>query len=93
MSNVNHPKHYNSHPSGIECIQIIRHYCFDIGNAIKYLWRQGLKQEQGLDPIQKQVEDCQKAIWYIKDHIETIDPDHKYHKKEDYAEKVQNQEG
>lgn len=79
MSNVNHPKHYNSHPSGIECIEIIRHYTCDIAMAIKYLWRQGLKQEQGLDPIQKQVEDCQKAIWYINDHIETIDPDHKYH--------------
>lgn len=38
-----------------------------------------MKKEQGIDPIQKQVEDCQKAIWCIKDHVETIDPDHKYH--------------
>lgn len=42
---VNHPKHYTSHPSGIECIEIARHYCFDIGNALKYLWRAGLKQD------------------------------------------------
>lgn len=35
--NVNHPKHYNSHLSGVECIDIIRHYCYDIGAAIKYL--------------------------------------------------------
>ena len=35
--NVNHPKHYTEHPSGIECIDITRHYCFAIGNAIKYL--------------------------------------------------------
>ena len=27
---VNHPKHYNSHPAGIECIDIIRHYTCDI---------------------------------------------------------------
>lgn len=82
MSNVNHPKHYNSHPSGIECIEIIRHYTFDIGSAIKYLWRNGLKQEQGMDPVQKQVEDCLKAVWCILDHVETIDPDHKYHGSE-----------
>lgn len=45
MSNdpVNHPKHYTSDPSGIECIQITRHRNFNIGNAIKYLWRAGLK--------------------------------------------------
>lgn len=71
-SSVNHPAHYNSHPSGIECIEIVRHYDFNIGNAIKYLWRQGLKQEQGLDPIQKQIEDCNKAIWYINDHIKEL---------------------
>ena len=43
MEQVNHPKHYNSHPNGIECIDIIRHYVCDIANAIKYLWRAGLK--------------------------------------------------
>lgn len=43
MEHVNHPKHYNSHPNGIECIDIIRHYVCDIANAIKYLWRAGLK--------------------------------------------------
>lgn len=42
---VNNPKHYTSHPSGIECIEISKHYNFCIGNAIKYLWRNGLKQE------------------------------------------------
>ena len=66
---VNHPKHYTSHPSGIECIQITEHYNFCIGNAIKYLWRQGLKDEAGYDPVQKQIEDAQKAIWYINRHI------------------------
>ena len=40
---VDHPKHYTSHPSGIECIDVAEHYGFSIGNAIKYLWRAGLK--------------------------------------------------
>ena len=39
---VNHPAHYNTHPSGVECIEITEHFNFNIGNAIKYLWRAGL---------------------------------------------------
>ena len=69
---VNHPKHYNSHPSGIECITIVRHHDFDIGNAIKYLWRLGLKDETGKDAIDKEIEDCRKAIWYIEDYIDML---------------------
>ena len=67
--NVNHPKHYTSHPSGIECITITRHHNFNIGNAIKYLWRQGLKSEEGMSDTVKQIEDLKKAIWYITDEI------------------------
>ena len=66
---VNHPKHYNSHPSGVECIDIIRHYCYDIGAAIKYLWRAGLKTEEGMTDRDKEIEDLRKAIWYIEDRI------------------------
>lgn len=70
--NVNHPKHYNSHPSGIECIEIVRHYNFDVGNAIKYLWRHGLKSEPGSDAREKAIEDLEKAMWYIKDEIDRL---------------------
>lgn len=69
MDNVDHPKHYNSHPSGIECIEIAKHYNFCIGNAIKYLWRSGLKSEQGMTDTQKEIEDLRKAIWYINEEI------------------------
>ena len=69
---VNHPKHYTSHPSGIECIEITRYYCFAIGSAIKYLWRAGLKQEQGMDDKEKEIQDLQKAIWYINDRIKQL---------------------
>ena len=61
--NVNHPKHYTSHPSSIECIMITRHHNFNIGNAIKYLWRQGLKDGN------PSTQDLKKAIWYINDEI------------------------
>ncbi len=70
--NVNHPKWYTQHPSGIECIQITRHYCFAIGNAIKYLWRAGLKVDASLTDGQKEIEDLEKAIWYIKDRIKQL---------------------
>lgn len=66
---VNHPTHYNSHPSGIECIDIVRHHNFNIGNAIKYLWRCGIKTEEGIDIEDKAIEDLQKAIFYIQDEI------------------------
>ena len=68
MEHVNHPKHYNSHPNGIECIDIIRHYVCDIANAIKYCWRAGLKAEMGMEDAEKEIEDLKKALWYIEDY-------------------------
>jgi hypothetical protein len=59
---VNAPKHYRSHPSGIECIEVTEHYGFCIGNAIKYLWRAGLKGDA--------IEDLKKSVWYIEREIE-----------------------
>jgi hypothetical protein len=58
---VNHPKHYTSHPSGVECIQITEHMGFNLGNAIKYIWR---ADEKGND-----VEDLRKAVWYVQREI------------------------
>lgn len=70
--NINHPIHYTSHPSGIECIDIAEHHDFCIGNAIKYLWRAGLKSEDGISKKEKQIEDLKKAIWYIKREIKHL---------------------
>lgn len=67
---VNHPTHYTSDPSGIECIQITRHRNFNIGNAIKYLWRAGLKNED------KDIEDLKKAVFYINDEIKRLQGQH-----------------
>jgi hypothetical protein len=70
---VNRPTHYTSHPSGVEAIQITRHYDFAIGNAIKYLWRAGLKKDQSKKDRDKEVEDLKKAVFYINDKIATLE--------------------
>lgn len=61
---VNHPQHYNVHPSGVECIEVVRHMNFNLGNVVKYLWRAGIKNTQV--PLQ----DLKKAAWYLNDEIE-----------------------
>ncbi|NDG32928.1 DUF3310 domain-containing protein, partial [bacterium] len=43
---VNNPKHYTSHPSGVECIEITEHMNFCLGNAVKYIWRASLKGKE-----------------------------------------------
>lgn len=62
QDNVNNPKHYTSHPSGIDCIQITEHMSFCLGNAMKYIWRADLKGDA--------IEDLEKAVWYVKREIE-----------------------
>ncbi|MCI1778801.1 MAG: DUF3310 domain-containing protein [Bacteroidales bacterium] len=71
--NVNHPKHYTSDPSGVECIQITRWRNFNVGNAIKYLWRAGLKDDPVLGHKAKTIEDLRKAIFYIQDEISRLE--------------------
>jgi len=63
---VNNPKHYTSHPSGVDCIQITEHMGFNLGNAIKYIWRADLKDDA--------IEDLHKAEWYIRREIEKRTP-------------------
>lgn len=77
--NVNHPAHYNSHPSGVECITITEHMNFNVGNAIKYLWRAGIKvchprdiSEEADRTRKSHLEDLKKAAWYINREIERL---------------------
>ncbi len=58
---VNHPKHYTQHPSGVECITITEWMTFNLGNAVKYIWRAGDKGAQ--------LEDLNKARWYLDREI------------------------
>lgn len=71
LDNVNHPKHYLSGEAkcskcgnNIECIDVIRHMNFNVGNAIKYLWRHEHKGST--------IEDLKKAQWYITDEIKRL---------------------
>jgi len=61
VSSINekiNPSHYKNHPSGVECIQITEYMDFLTGNAIKYLWRAGMKDNK--------IQDLEKAKWYIE---------------------------
>lgn len=65
---VNHPPHYTSSKARcskcghqIECIDVTRHMGFNLGNSVKYIWREDLKGAS--------VQDLKKAIWYIDDEI------------------------
>lgn len=59
---VNKPPHYTEHPSGVECIDITEHMPFNLGNAIKYIWRSDLKGDA--------IENLEKAEFYIRREIE-----------------------
>ena len=59
---VDHPPHYNRHPSGVECIDIAEHMGFNLGNAMKYIWR---ADHKGAD-----AQDLEKAVWYLEREIQ-----------------------
>jgi hypothetical protein len=63
---VNHPAHYNQHPSGVECITVTEHMNFNLGNAVKYIWRAGLKSDA---PIT----DLKKALWYVQREVARLE--------------------
>ena len=65
ISDAINPPHYQQHPSGVECITITEHMNFNLGNAVKYIWRASLKG--------KQVEDLKKARWYLDREIERLE--------------------
>jgi hypothetical protein len=62
QDNAKKPKHYNSHPSGVECIDITKHMNFNLGNAVKYIWR---CEDKG-----KKIEDLENAIQYLQYEIQ-----------------------
>lgn len=71
FSPVDHPKHYNELPAkcdscgdSIECIEVVRHMNFNLGNVVKYVWRAGEKGNT--------IQDLQKAKWYLEDEIHQL---------------------
>lgn len=65
---IDHPDHYQ-HPTGIECIDVIEHMPFNIGTAVKHLWRCGQKWDD--------IGDLKKAVWYINRQIQKLEAEKK----------------
>ena len=61
--NVNHPKHYTQHPSGVECCDISKWLSGCLAQAFQYVWRAGSKA----DNPKKQ--DLEKAIFWINKEL------------------------
>lgn len=59
------PDHYKSHPSGVEAVEILEWYNYNTGNALKYLWRAGLKGDA--------ITDLKKALWYVQREIDRLE--------------------
>lgn len=67
---VNHPEHYQSEAQcecgkSIECIQVIEHMSLNVGNAVKYLWRHGKKDDT--------IQDLKKAAWFVAREIKRLE--------------------
>lgn len=69
--NVNHPKHYNNHPSGVEYKEISKWLSGCIVQAFQYVWRAGSKDDNPKE------QDLQKAIFWINEEL-TIPYDSAY---------------
>lgn len=65
VDQVRKPPHYRQHPKGIECIDVVEELTFNLGNAVKYIWRAGIKT-----PDWKT--DLEKAMWYVQREIERL---------------------
>lgn len=65
---ISKAEHYNRHPSGVECIDIVKHHDFNIGNVIKYCWRHGLKGDAWTDALK----DLKKARYYLDQAISLL---------------------
>lgn len=65
VESIDHPGHYNWF--GIECIDVIENFNYNLGAAIKHIWRAGRKNDI--------IEDLQKATWYIQREIERLTDD------------------
>jgi hypothetical protein len=67
MADALNPTYYKERVPGVECIEVVQHFNFNRGNAIKYIWRAGLKDNE--------LEDLQKARWYLDHEIARLEAD------------------
>jgi hypothetical protein len=62
---INNPKHYHT-IAGVKCADITDHFNFNLGCAIKYIWRAGKKEKESY------IKDLKKARWYLNREIENL---------------------
>lgn len=65
---VNHPSHYTQY-KGLEVIDLTEQMVFNRGNAVKYIARAGFKNPE------TEIQDLQKAIWYLQREISRLGHD------------------
>ena len=84
MDNVNHPSYYTD--GKIEVIEFIedKNFGYCLGNAIKYISRSGKKSKE------TEIQDLQKAIWYINRRIQELSNQQKSINNE--TDKLENEE-
>lgn len=65
---VNHPVHYGGEGNPYEAINVIEAWGlgFSLGNAVKYISRAGKKDQA------REIEDLEKAVWYINRRIKNL---------------------
>jgi hypothetical protein len=68
---INHPVHYNMHPSGLEVCEVTDYLDFNLGSLFKYVVRHDLKSGH---------HDVKKAVWYAEREVKneffkTFDPE------------------
>lgn len=71
---VEHPSHYAwlKEKCGVEPNDIMRYFGSNIGQVLKYCMRAGHKSELGMTDREKQIEDLEKALFYLKDEIKLL---------------------
>lgn len=65
-------EHYKKSPSGVECMDVVQHMTFCQGNAMKYIWRAGLKPYPGKTAQESACIDYQKAIDNLNQEIDRL---------------------
>lgn len=67
---VIHPNHYNWIPN-IECLDVVENFNFNLGCAMKYIWRSPYRETKKNDLVGA-MKDLQKSVFYLEREIERI---------------------
>ena len=66
MTDKINPEHYEYRRGGVTAVDITETFNFNLGNAVKYIWRAGLKEGETAD------DDLKKAVWYLERELDRL---------------------